>query len=279
MKRIAIITNVTKDKGFANAMRAAELLCGNAEIYMSEDCVLPLKTGINYVPYDDLWKYAELMLVIGGDGTLLRVASQCAKNKIPALGINMGKVGFLTEIEPDDMEKAIECLLSGNYDIEERMLLKMNINDEGASYHALNDIVISKPEGIKIIGVDLYTDNELVNHYVADGLIIATPTGSTGYSISAGGPVVDPRMNLYIATPICAHMLAVRSAVLPSEKDIVIKLSREYSDNSAIISTDGEKQRFISNNDIVRISRSDYVFKLIRIGKSCFFDTLISKLS
>ncbi len=277
--KIAIITNVTKDIGLVTAMRAAELLSGSAEVYMSDDCVLPGSCGIQYVPYEELWKTAELAIVIGGDGTLLRVAARCAKNGIPALGINLGKVGFLTEVEPADMENAVRCVLSGRYAVEKRMLLKMRINDENVSYHALNDIVVSKPEGIKLIAVDLYTDNELVNHYIADGLIIATPTGSTGYSISAGGPVADPSMNLYIATPICAHMLAVRSAVLSAEKDIVIRIGREYPDNSAVISTDGERQRFISADDTVRISRSDYVFELIRIGESSFYNTLISKLS
>lgn len=277
--KIAIITNVTKDIGLVTAMRVAAVLSGEADVYMSDDCVLPNDYGITYVPYEELWSIVELAVVIGGDGTLLRVASRCAINSIPALGINLGKVGFLTEVESSDIEKAMKCVLDGEYVTEKRMLLKMRINDENVSYHALNDIVMSKPEGIKLIGIDLYTDNELVSKYIADGMIIATPTGSTGYSISAGGPVVDPRMSLYIATPICAHMLAARSAVLPSERDIVIKLSRDYSDNSAIISTDGERQRFISVDDEVRISKSDYEFELIRIGSNSFYNTLLSKLS
>ncbi len=277
--KIAIITNITKDIGLVTAMRVAELLSGRAEVYMSDDCILPKNCGITYIPYEDLWSAVELAIVIGGDGTFLRIASRCAINSIPALGINLGKVGFLTEVESTDIEDAIECVLDGRYVTEKRMLLKVRINDENVSYHALNDIVISKPEGIKLIGIDLYTDNELVSHYVADGMIIATPTGSTGYSISAGGPVVDPRMNLYIATPICAHMLAARSAVLPTERDIVIRLCRDYSDNAAIISTDGERQRFITVDDEVRISKSDYEFELIRIGKSSFYNTLVNKLS
>lgn len=277
--KIAIITNVTKDIGLVTAMRVSAVLSGRADIYMSDDCVLPNDYGITYVPYEELWNVVEFAVVIGGDGTLLRVASRCAINSIPALGINLGKVGFLTEVEAGDIEKAMECVLGGEYVTEKRMLLKMRINDENVSYHALNDIVMSKPEGIKLIGIDLYTDNELVSKYIADGMIIATPTGSTGYSISAGGPVVDPRMSLYIATPICAHMLAARSAVLPAERDIVIKLSRDYSDNAAIISTDGDRQRFISVDDEVRISKSDYEFELVRIGSSSFYNTLVNKLS
>ena len=277
--KIAIITNITKDTGLATAMRVADFLSGKAELYMSDDCPLPNECMVSYIPYEKIWETVEMAIVIGGDGTLLQIASRCAQNSIPTLGINLGKVGFLTEIETADIEKALEKVISGNYKTEKRMLLKMQINNENVSYHALNDIVISKPDGIKIIGVDLYTDNELVYHYVADGLIIATPTGSTGYSISAGGPVVDPSMDLYIATPICPHMLSVRSAILSSDKEIVIKLSRDYTNNSAMISTDGEKQRFINTEDEIRISKSGYEFELIKIGESSFYNTLINKLS
>lgn len=277
--KIAIITNKTKDTGLATTLRAARLLHSRAQLYMSEDCVLPEPLDIEYVPYERLWDVAEAALVIGGDGTLLGIASRCAKSGIPALGINLGKVGFLTEVEPDDMEQAIGKLLSGEYIKEERMLLKIRVNDEKVSYHALNDVVISKTDGMRLISLDLYTDGELVNHYVGDGLIIATPTGSTGYSISAGGPVVDPRMQLYIATPVCAHMLSVRSAVLPSERELTLRLGSDYPDNTAIITTDGERQRLITVGDELRITRSNYRFELIRIGTSSFYNTLISKLS
>ena len=277
--KIAIITNVSKDIGLVTAIKAAELLSGRAELYMSRECVLPGNYNITYLPYEALWSEAEAVLVIGGDGTLLRVAARCAKNKIPALGINLGKVGFLTEVEPDDMASAVKKLLSGEYITEKRMLLKISVNGETAGYHALNDVVVSKPEGMKLISLDLFTDGELVNHYVGDGLIIATPTGSTGYSISAGGPVVDPGMSLYIATPICAHMLSVRSAILSAEKEITLRLGSDYANTSAIITTDGERQRFISADDEITITKSDYKFELIRIGKSSFYNTLISKLS
>lgn len=277
--KIALITNTTKDIGLASASRAAELLRGRAELFMSDDCRLPLDAEVTYIPYERLWNTVDTAIVIGGDGTLLRVATQCAKNSIPALGINLGKVGFLTEVEPGDMENALDKLLKGEYIKEQRMLLKIRVNDENVSYHALNDTVISKTDRARLISMDLYTDGELVNHYVGDGLVVATPTGSTGYSISAGGPVVDPRMELYVATPICAHMLAVRSAVLSAERELTLRLGRDYADNCAIITTDGERQRFISPEDELRITRSDYKFELIRLGTQSFYNTLISKLS
>ena len=160
--------------------------------------------------------------------------------------------------------------------------MKAQIKKNGkaiSTCHALNDIVVSKSAGVKLVGIDLYTNDELVNRYIADGIIIATPTGSTGYSISAGGPVVDPMMNLYVATPVCAHMLSVRSAILSADKDIVIKLTREYADNKALVSADGEVQSEIGNCDEVIISRSQYSLELIKIGNQSFYDTLLKKLS
>lgn len=275
MLKIAIITNVTKDIGLTTAMRVASFLCGEAEVYMSDTNVLPNDFCVNYIPYDEIWEIADIVLVIGGDGTLLRIASRCAQKSIPALGINLGKVGFLTEVEITELNDALTRLLEGRYITEKRMLLKLRVNNENVSYHALNDVVISKPEGIKLIDVDLYAESEFVCHYCADGIIVATPTGSTGYSISAGGPVVDPRMSLYIATPICAHMLSARTAILPTDKELVLKIEA----NNAIITTDGEKQRFISAEDEIRISKSDYEFELIKLGNKSFYNTLSSKLS
>lgn len=275
MLKIAIITNVTKDIGLTTAMRVASFLCGKAEVYMSGTNVLPNDFCVNYIPYDEIWEIADIVLVIGGDGTLLRIASRCAQKSIPALGINLGKVGFLTEVEITELNDALTRLLEGRYITEKRMLLKLRVNNENVSYHALNDVVISKPEGIKLIDVDLYAESEFVCHYCADGIIVATPTGSTGYSISAGGPVVDPRMSLYIATPICAHMLSARTAILPADKELVLKIEA----NNAVITTDGEKQRFISAEDEIRISKSDYEFELIKLGNKSFYNTLSSKLS
>ena len=145
--------------------------------------------------------------------------------------------------------------------------------------HALNDVVTAKNAGAKLIALELYTDGELVNRYIADGLIIATPTGSTGYSISAGGPVVDPLMELYVATPICAHTLSIRSAVLPAEKRIVIKPDGDYPDNRTVVSADGDVLGEMLPGDEVRITRSKYRFSMIKTGSYSFYDTVLKKLS
>ena len=279
MKKIAIISNSMKDIGFINTKHIVKKLRGRTQIFMDKNLSV-LGLDVNYVEYDDLFKKAEMMIVLGGDGTILQIAAACAKNDIPVLGVNLGRVGFMTEAEPDNFDDVIDAVLANDYIIESRMLIKMKIvkNGQVSSCHALNDVVVSRSAEARLINVELYTNDELVNKYVADGLIIATPTGSTGYSISAGGPVVDPCMQLYIATPICPHMLSARSAILSSEKEIVIRLDKEFRDNEAVISCDGDTQGFISGADEIRITKSRYEFKIIKTGNYSFYDTLLRKL-
>jgi NAD+ kinase len=281
MKKIAIIPNNSKDLGLLYTKKIIEYLSGKAELYM-DTAYKVIGMNVNYVSLAELYNKAEILIVLGGDGTILQCAVESAKKKIPVLGINLGRIGFMTEVEIDDTQLALDKLLSGDYIKEKRMMMRVEIKKDNklrSCCHALNDVVVSKSAGERLIGMELYTDGQLVNRYIADGLIIATPTGSTGYSISAGGPVVDPRMQLYVATPICAHMLSVRSAVLPSEKTIVIKLDNTYPECDAIVSADGDVQGYIKDCDEVVITKSEYEFELIKIGKQSFYDTVLKKLS
>ena len=281
MKRIAVIPNSSKDIGLVNTKRLVGFLQTSAEVYMDEAYSV-LGMNVKYVSPSEIYNNADYVIVLGGDGTILQRASECAKRRIPVLGINLGKIGFMTEIELDDMEAAIKKLLDGDFVIEKRMMMKAEIrknNEVQFAFHALNDVVVSKSTGEKLICMELSTDGEAVNRYTADGLIIATPTGSTGYSISAGGPVVDPRMRLFVATPICAHMLSVRSAVLSSDKMMKIRLDSEYGGSDAVVTADGDVQCYIKDADEVVITESEYDFELIKIGNQSFYDTLIKKLS
>lgn len=281
MQNIAIIPNTIKDIGLLAAKRTVDCLCGRANILMEKSFEVT-RMNAEYVTKEELFKRADKMVILGGDGTILQEATACAKADIPVLGVNLGKIGFLTEVEVDDVERALEKLLAGDYKIEPRMLLRVEIRRQGMtvfSHHALNDVVVSKPSGARLISMELYADKELMYKYTADGLIIATPTGSTGYSISAGGPVVDPNMELYVATPICAHMLSVRSAVLSADRPITIRMDSTYRDNEAVVTADGDVQGYINGADEVVVLKSKYRFKLIKIGDNSFYNTLISKLS
>ena len=279
MKKIGIIANTLKTEYKDYISGIADNLNGRAELYMSVESDV---VGIKTVSETELLGTVDYMLVMGGDGTMIGAAGGLARNKIPVLGINLGRIGFMTEIEPEMIATALDKLLAGEYKAEKRMMMKARViknNEEICTFHALNDIVVSKAAGVRLVGLDLYTDGELVNRYIADGLILATPTGSTGYSISAGGPVVDPDMKLYVATPICAHMLSVRSAVLSADKEIVIQQDESYGIHEAIVTADGEVQCELTGGEKVIISRSHYELELIKIGNQSFYDTLIKKLS
>lgn len=281
MKNIAVIVNSGKDIGLVSAKRIIEYLSDKAQVYMDEAYSV-LGMNVIYVSSAEIYDKVDYAVVLGGDGTILQRAAECARKKVPVLGINLGKIGFMTEIEPRDIEQALSKLLSGDFVIEKRMMIKAEIrsaNEVKFAFHALNDVVVSKSMGEQIVCIELSTDGEAVNSYRADGLIIATPTGSTGYSISAGGPVVDPCMRLLVATPICAHMLSVRSAVLSSGKTMKIRINSEYGGTDAVVTADGDIQGYIKDTDEVIITESEYDFELIKIGNQSFYDTLIKKLS
>lgn len=277
MKKIAVIPNHTKDMGLNVTKKLISALSGRAEIFMNKlykDYDLP----VNYVG-DEIFEKAECAAVIGGDGTILRAAEPCARLNIPIMGINMGHIGFMTEIEKDEIEEAAERLLKGDYKTEERMMMKVAVckNDGNRSvYYALNDAVISKTNA-GMLSAEIYTDGEKVNEYIADGLIISTPTGSTAYSLSAGGPVADPSSELFIATPICAHMLSSRCAILSADKRISVCVT-EKGAGEAMITVDGQIKERIVCGEYVEIQKSTKKIKIIKMGKQSFYDVMIQKL-
>lgn len=276
MKRIAVIPNINKDIGLECTKKIVKILSGKAEVYM-QTAYKAAKLDVIYT--DDIYTDTDVFVVIGGDGTILRAAGMCAIKNIPILGINMGRIGFMSEVETKDIECAMDRLLNDDYVVEERMMMEVRI--EGSTqgtFYALNDVVVSKSVDAKLIYMKLYADDEQMNAYVADGVIVATPTGSTGYSLSAGGPVVDPIMNLFAATPICPHMLSARPAILSADKKITLRLD-SLPNNEALVSIDGCQQAHIKSTDEVVIAKSRYVTRLIRMGRHSFYDTLIKKLS
>lgn len=275
MKKLVIIPNDTKDKDLAVTKALVSYLGGKAELFMEEkfkDSGLAAKYG-----NDDIYKEADAVIVIGGDGTMLQVANPCGAYNIPVMGVNMGRIGFMTEVEIDELESCCDRLLSGDYRLEKRMMMDIAVEQSGevkGIFSALNDVVISKTDA-KMISVELYANDNKINAYTADGIIIATPTGSTGYSLSAGGPVADPCMELFLASPICAHMLNSRPAVMPADKDIVLRLSG----GSATVTVDGIETVRISGGDRVKITKSKKSVDIIKMSKCSFYDVLINKLS
>ncbi|MBR4720658.1 MAG: NAD(+)/NADH kinase [Clostridia bacterium] len=277
MKKILIIPNRAKDKDYKYTKELFDILDGKAHIVMPES---DEKSGLNAeFKGNGLYDGVDTVIILGGDGTMLQAAEPCGKRGIAVMGINLGKVGFMTEVETEYMSWACDKLLSDDFEIEKRMMMEISVEEKSGktqNFLALNDAVIAKPSAEMIL-VELSANGEKVSEYISDGLIISTPTGSTGYSLSAGGPVADPQMELFIATPICAHMLSARPMLLSAEKTINVSLA-DGGDETATVTVDGEDKCVIKKGDKVTVRRSEYTFKIIKLGRQSFYYTMMAKL-
>lgn len=280
MKRILIVPNLERDPDLQYTNTVLSCLSGRAEVFAGEAfrALLPGLSG--YVPEDTLDPSVDLVLVLGGDGTLLSVAGKAAALNIPVLGINLGHLGFLAQIEKNEIEESLEKLLKDEYTIENRIMLGATLkrkNGDVLRFDSLNDVVVSRSMSTKLIDVNLYINGELVDDYKADGMIVATPTGSTAYSMSAGGPILDPAVKSFLITPICPHKLYSKTIVVPDESEIMMTISNE-NPRSAAIAADGQENSVFSEGDVLLLKRSDYTARLINIQGSRFYSMLHHKL-
>lgn len=209
---------------------------------------------------------ADMIIAVGGDGTILRTQSFISHKKIPLFGINMGTVGFLTEIDPENVFKAIEEVLLGNYFVEKRTQLQ--IYHQKKLHSALNEVVLMTRKPAKMLHIEISVDDEVVEELRADGLIIATPSGSTAYSMSAGGPIVDPRVGAFIIVPICPFKLGSRPTVVPDNSEIKVKLLREGKKAIAVI--DGQFEEEIDYMDQIIFRKSEDNACFVRLNKDFY---------
>ena len=225
----------------------------------------------------------DCILVLGGDGTLLNVASSASHVEIPLFGINLGTVGFLTEGEITNWQPIIDRLLADDYSMQDRMMIRGTVrtgDGKECRKRALNDIVISRAGFSRLIGLDVYVNGSFLNAYEGDGIIISTPTGSTGYNLSAGGPIVDPMARLMIITPVCPHSLTSKSIVLPSDAKVSIEIAkkRKTQDTEAIVSFDGGNDFELAAGDVLDICVSQRTTQLVKASDVNFYEILRNKL-
>ena len=221
----------------------------------------------------------DLVIVVGGDGTFLRVAREVAHMELPLLGINLGYKGFLAEIEVANLVSYLEKLVSGDYYMGARMMLQTSIIRNGENVfasHSLNDVIISRGPFSRIIKLDTYINNDFLESYPGDGLIIATPTGSTGYSLSAGGPVVNPSLQVLLITPICPHLLYQRSVIVDRDDLVSVVIATTSAD--IYLTLDGQEGFALQHNDCVRVKRADCFTRVIIFPESNFYKVLHDKL-
>ena len=235
--------------------------------------------GLTPTEKDDFCQMAQVVLVIGGDGTMLRAARTVYGSEIAILGINQGYLGFLTEIEVEQLAESLEQLLQGAYTVERRMMLTAQVYRNGvciADVSALNDLVVTKGALSRIIKMELYLEDKLVEKYHGDGLIFSTPTGSTGYSLSANGPIVYPNMDLCIVTPICPHSLIARPLIFSPEHTLTLRL--DANNAPAMLTVDGQNGVELKQGDWIQISKAEHDTYLLVLEKRNFFAVLREKL-
>jgi NAD+ kinase len=222
---------------------------------------------------------ADLAVVVGGDGTLLAAARLLSDRQVPIVAINYGGLGFLTEVTREEMHPALERVLAGEFVSEERMMMDIEVTRKGqrlAAYRALNDVVINKGTMSRMIELEARVDGHYVSRFRADGLIVSTPTGSTAYNLSAGGPIIFPTVNAMIVTPICSHTLTNRPLVLPESVKIEIILGSTQDD--VYVTVDGQVGSRLQIDDHLSVERSSFTVKLVAPGDKNYFDVLRGKL-
>lgn len=229
--------------------------------------------------YDELFSAVDMAVVLGGDGTILSVAQHGAKYNVPILGLNFGHLGYLAELKKEQTAD-FSKICNGQYRIEERMMLDVKVIREGKevfSATALNDAVATKGHLSKMVHMLLEIDGKYTGDYYSDGLIVSTPTGSTAYSLSAGGPIVEPKLNIMVITPVCAHSTNARPMVIADEQTVKVTVDIYHSED-AVLMCDGEKPFSLCHRDEIYITKSQYKTKLVRLCESNFFDILNKKL-
>jgi NAD+ kinase len=280
LKKFGLVVNLKKGE-VANLVNQITgwLEERGCEVMIKEETAHALGLSRLGVSREQLFSQAECVLVFGGDGTMLWAARKVANSGTPIIGVNMGRLGFLTEIDVPDVLVDLEKILAGHYYLEERMMLEASVCRQGKIVEnsvGLNDVVISKGAIARLIHLEAYVNDNLVNKYNADGLILASPTGSTAYSLSAGGPLVTPDHDLILLTPICPHSLWARPIVIAP--DSVIKVVLQSEDSAVALTMDGQYVFSLLQHDEIIVKRAPQKAKFIRITGRNFFEVLRKKL-
>lgn len=274
--KIGIYTNSGKDENFNLTKKFIELLkAADSEIFISSN----MQDSISGKRFTIGKESVDVLVVFGGDGTILGIVSEAAKAGIPILGINLGYLGFLTEVENDRLEDTVKLLTSGNYTIDERAMLETD--NIGTKYYALNDIVFLRDANFenakKLVQFEASADGNLIDRFFSDGLIVSTPTGSTAYSLSAGGPILSPHIEAVLITAICPHSLHSRPIVLSDSENLYVEICGESA--RVCVSIDGYNKFYLSQGSSVNVVKSKYKAKFIRFKNTNFYNKLINKLN
>ncbi len=284
MKKFCVVVNTDKNNACICAEQISRYISGKGlRCDIIENRMHEKNNHIYYTDCGSIMEDTECVIVLGGDGTMIQAAHDIAASDIPIFGINLGGLGYLTESDPDNMWSDIDRLIEDDYRIEKRMMLDGSIRTGKDIYTcmALNDFVVNKHDIGKLIGCEVYVNDVLLDSFLADGIIVSTPTGSTGYNLSAGGPVMSPQIESICVTPICPHSLNDRSFVISGNDSVSIKLTKgKNSDmDSAIVVSDGRCVADIVTGEEVLVKKSECYTKIILKEETNFYRRVRSKLN
>lgn len=278
--KIELCPNIKKDPELIHTKKVVSILKENgAEIFLSRDCNFEIEGVSKEVFYDP-----DMIIVLGGDGSIMKAGRRAAMIGVPILGINLGRLGFLAELSPNDVE-GLKKVLNNEYRLEKRLLLEADIIRNGVIKKgialAINDVVLSHIKPSHMLEIEIYSNGSSLGRYRSDGFIVSTPTGSTAYSLSAGGPILSPALNAICLTPLCPHSLLSRPIIVPGDSEIEVKyISPENS--SAYLTVDGIDSAVLSTGDVLKVRCSDKCAEFVRISEETdksFYDILREKMS
>ena len=281
VKNFYLITNYEKDNNLEITNRIIKYIRehGGSANYQTIFGAEKNKVDVALIPND-----TECILVLGGDGTLIKAAGELVGRNIPLIGVNFGHLGYLVELEINDIENALEKLMHDKYQLERRMMLSADVVRAGNVIHkgvALNDITVSRNGKLKVLNFKIYVNGQFINKYSADGIIVSTPTGSTAYNLSAGGPIVEPCANIIVLTPVCPHTLNSRSIVLSADSVVDIEILSDRTENNDYknVNYDGSDICELMTGDVITVKKSDMYTNIAKISKLSFFETLQKKMN
>ncbi|MBU1488068.1 NAD(+)/NADH kinase [bacterium] len=278
MKKVGIILNLGREGA---SLIAKELLSWlkerELEVLIEKEIASLAHLEEAGVERARISKEADLIIALGGDGTLLHAANLARERSIPILGINLGSLGFLTEITQTELYDSLTKILEGPFEVENRIMLEAKINDDLLESKALNDVIVTMGALARPIHLDVSINSEYLGSYLADGLIVATPTGSTAYSLSAGGPILNPLLRVLVLTPICPHTLAVRPIVISSQEEVGISIRSDHE--GVMLTIDGQEGHLLNSGDQIVVKKAKELTKLIDITQKSFYEVLRTKLN
>lgn len=280
MAKVGIIVNSAKDRDLKVTSSIIKWLEEKAcEVAVSEMIADRLKRIELGYSLTEIYKQCDFVIVLGGDGTLLGAARQILWLQTPILGINLGHLGFITEVEKNDIYICLEKILNKQYKLENRMMLEAVVIKEEKkveTFYCLNDAGITRGTLTRMVKLKTFVNDSYIDTYFGDGLLISTPTGSTAYSLSAGGPIISPDVKVILLTPICPHSLSSRSLVVSDEDTIKVEITDNYQD--VHLTADGQQGYKLKNGDRVIIKKAPFFAKLIKVSNRNFYDVLRTKL-